>query len=259
MSMHLNRKTLQNACKIVINFEKARKQLIDEGKYQECYISYSFQTVFLPDNNDGNFWDKKLKHIEFKSPIRNWREEIVTKHIKNGERLLNIGVGDGQLEEKLYKRKKIEYYGSDITTEVLSYLRNKFSDYKFINSDINSLVFENCSFDSILLMEVLEHIKPTETFNVLKKINSLLKENGKLIISVPLFEGLEKMLPNNPNSHMRFYSRELLFFELRKAGFIIDHFYEASAFPKLFSLKNLINNIFHIKQPNNILVIAQKK
>jgi hypothetical protein len=71
-------------------------------------------------------------------------------------------------------------------------------------------------------------------------------------------EGLEAMLPENPNQHMRFYSEQLLRFELQWSGFEILEVRRASAFAKGFWWKQAVNTVFWFAHPNNLIVLCQK-
>ncbi len=123
---------------------------------------------------------------------------------------------------------------------------------------MHELPFKSGSFDQVLLLEVLEHIKPSETFSVLQEVYRVLKTGGKFIISVPINEHLEDMLPINPNSHMRMYSEALIKYELIMCKFKVNKILSTSAFKNMFMLKSLINKYLYIKEKNNIILICQK-
>jgi ubiquinone/menaquinone biosynthesis C-methylase UbiE len=188
-----------------------------------------------------------------------WRIQQVIKHLDPKKLLLNLGVGRGKLEALLYKKyPKLKYTGTDITRKTLKSLQKEYSNWKFQYAELGQLPFPKESFDQVLLLEVLEHIKPSETFETLGELVRVLKTGGQAIISVPVNEGLEQMLPNNPNSHMRIYSKKLLCFELEEVGLHVQQVLEVSAFSKSFRLKQAINSIFHFRQPNNLIAICQK-
>ncbi|MBD3279820.1 MAG: methyltransferase domain-containing protein [Candidatus Pacebacteria bacterium] len=251
--------------KTALAYEKKRQQLLKQGKIKAVLQTYQQQQVFLPDNNTGQFWDQYYADPNHQQeyPMESWKLNLVVKELDLDSSLLNIGVGDGKLEQRLINKlqpgQKLDYCGTDFTKKLLNQLKKRFSSLKFkYQKNLTKLSFKDHSFDQIVVLEVLEHIKPKQTFAVLHELYRILTPQGKLLLSVPVNEGLAAMLPANPNSHMRIYSQELLTFELEQAGFQVQKIYQASAFAKFFWLKHYLNQLFQFRQPNNLLVKATK-
>lgn len=250
---------LQKDYMVACCFEKQRKHWVDNYQYKKALLSYKLQKVFLPDSNSGIFWDEKFEQQRKLNPMENWRANIVISNLKNEKNLLNIGVGSGRFEEKLFlKYQNIKYIGTDITQKTLKRLSNKFPNHIFKFQKLPFLDFDNLYFDQIILLEVLEHIKPSQTFQLLGEIFRVLKNDGIFILSVPINEGLERILPDNPNSHMRIYNKQLVEFEVQKIGFRIIKEFEAPAYDSFFKIKYFINKIFNFSSSNNIILICQK-
>lgn len=250
---------LDQKIKKALAWEEKRKELLAQGKRDQVLQTYTKQKDFLPDQNDGKFWDQRFSEGEVPFPMEKWRIEKVVSLLDCSRSILNLGVGRGELEKLLIKKcSTLKYLGTDITSSTLKRLRQLFPQLKFKKIDLFSLSPKSNQFDQILLLEVLEHIRPNETLPLLRHIFSLLQKDGKFFISVPVNEGLENMLPVNPNSHMRLYSSELLQFELESVGFTIIEKYQASAFDSLFGIKHAVNSLFSIKQPNNLLFVCKK-
>lgn len=251
---------LQTACTTAVLYESLRKVLIDEGQYQSALATYGRQQTFLPDENTGSFWDEKFNQDQVSHPMEEWRLSQVVAQLNLSQSLLNLGVGRGKLESLLdQKGFRGKYLGTDITQTTLNWLKKKFPRFTFASEELTGLSQKSNSFDQITLLEVLEHIKPNQTFAVLGEIHRVLKPQGTLIVSVPVNEGLEKMLPHNPNSHMRLYSESLLRFELQTAGFTVKNVLRASAFHRFFTVKNALNSILSFCKPNNLVFICTKK
>lgn len=258
--MYLTNETLHQPCTTALNYENLRKWFIKRGEFKKALATYFAQTEFLPDKNSSEFWDKKFDDNPIHHPMESWRIRNIVNLVEQDKSLLNLGVGSGRFEKVLFKKKNLkEYTGTDITNRTLTNLKTKFGNFRFKKEILTRLSFSSNSFDQVLLLEVLEHIKPNETFFVLKEIKRVLVTGGTFIVSVPINEGLEAMLPYNPNSHMRIYSKELLAFELNVSGFLIEKVIEASAFSKYFEIKNFVNKIFNLRKPNNIIFICKKK
>lgn len=249
-------------------WEEKRKADLALGNFSAVRQSYRKQRDFLPDDNQANFWDERFQEqkkiqreaFAYESAIEKWRIEKVLSRLNYQQSILNLGVGSGRLEARLLpKIKPDQYLGSDITKETLKQLRRAFPQYHFQRAQLEKLPIANESFDQVLLFEVLEHIRPNKTFQVLAEIKRVLKKGGRLFISVPVNEGLEKFLPKNPGAHQRLYSLALLSFELEQSDFLIREIYSASAFSKNFKIKHLINQMFKLRLANNYFLIAEKK
>lgn len=261
---------LDENIQIALDFELQRQRNLLAGDEAAVLASYREQTVFLPDSNAGDFWDERFKEeaasqleqsnqFVAQFPMEAWRIKKVLQELNLSQSIVNLGVGAGRLEAKLLpKIKPSQYLGTDITQETLTKLRQHFPHFTFVQTTLLDLPIENASVDQVLLLEVLEHIKPQETLAVLAEIRRILKPEGRLFISVPLNEGLEEMLPENPNSHLRIYSPELLAFELKQVGLEVKQSFFASAFAKLFWPKHYLNQIFKLRHPNNCFMIAHK-
>jgi ubiquinone/menaquinone biosynthesis C-methylase UbiE len=260
-------KSLSNSIKQAIAWEEKRKNDLEAGNFLAVRESYQKQKYFLPDDNRADFWDKRFKEQKIfldgpfvcESAMEEWRIKKVISKINPRQSILNLGVGSGRLEARLLPKISPNLYlGTDITKQTLKQLRRAFPKYHFQKSKLDKLPLADGSFEQILLLEVLEHIRPNKTFQVLAEIKRVLKKNGTLFISVPVNEGLEKILPKNPSAHQRLYSLALIQFELEESGFTIQKIYQASAFAKNFKIKQLINSLLNLRQPNNFLLIARR-
>ncbi len=242
-----------------LQFEELRKKLLAEKKYKEVLRTYRAQNVSLPDENTGEFWDDIFATRPETFPMESWRINKIVSLLDCDKSILNLGVGRGDLEEVLLKKcGQPKYLGTDITPKTIAKLKENFPKLKFQLTDLFGLNPEKYQFSQILLLEVLEHIKPKETLKVLTQVYKLTKPGGYFYLSVPVNEGLEKMLPVNPNSHMRIYSEELVKFEVESVGFSVVEVYRASAFSKYFQLKQLVNAVLQYWQPNNLILVCRK-
>jgi len=93
-------------------------------------------------------------------------------YIKDGDKILDIGASSRDLEMRIKKhRAQIVYKSMDIDREVVH--------------DYYSLDEVEETFDAVLLFEVIEHVDLEEGLKMLKKIHSVLKAGGHLILSTP--------------------------------------------------------------------------
>ena len=245
--------------KSAFDIEIKRQKLAVKGKIEELRRLYEKGTPEIKDSNNSKFWDHKYKDyrsLEEQDPITRDRVKTALSFISKGEiKILDIGAGMGWVEEVLSKDKEI--YANDFSLKAVNYLKKNFKGNFSIQS-IYNLNYPNNFFDAILVLEVLEHIPPGKTFKILSSINKLLKEKGFLIISVPMNEGLENM-EDNPNSHVRMYTEDLIKAELQIAGFKAIKYKTLFAFNSLYSFKTIVAKLFKTHKPNNIVIKAIKK
>lgn len=159
---------------------------------------------------------------------------LVVNEIEKNTKVLDIGCAGGYIGDYLVNKKNCEVCG--IEPDLESYKIAKEKGYisilnKNIEDSLESEELENKKFDYIILADVLEHLVDPE--NVLFEVGDFLREDGKIIIS----------LPNIAHYSIRF---PMLFgqFDMRETG-ILDrthlHFYT------LESAKKLLENFKIIK------------
>jgi 2-polyprenyl-3-methyl-5-hydroxy-6-metoxy-1,4-benzoquinol methylase len=104
--------------------------------------------------------------------------------------------------------------GVDIDEENIKYCKSLNLNAKTMK--VNQLDFNENSFETVILDNVLEHIKdPNELLIAIKKV---LKLNCKLIIGVPGTKGYAY-----DNDHKIFYDKEKLKNLLKKYGFELEY------------------------------------
>ena len=124
-----------------------------------------------------------------------WEElNSIVDYIKDGEKILDLGCGNGRLYEIL-KDKNIDYYGVDISEKLIEISRQKYPQAKFQVADALNLPFPEEFFDKVFGIAVLHHI-PSRELRVqsLKEIKRILKPKGILFLTVWKFHGLKEKL-----------------------------------------------------------------
>lgn len=247
--------------------ERYRSRLAVEKKYAKLRNLYSNDYPELINRNTGRLWDEL--NIEHKtgnsfSPMEYDKLNYARRFIvgKNNS-VLNVGFGSANFEKIFFSNTSeiISWYGIDISKKSVDAAKKLFPRANFKVGSVENLQFKNETFDYVLAFEVLEHIQPSHILVVLKELKRVLKKGGKLLLSVPINEGLEEMLKNNynPNAHLRDYTVELIIAELVIAGFIIKHKRTFYAFSKYYKLKSILTRLIpKIKQINGVFIVAQK-
>lgn len=130
---------------------------------------------------------KELEHnfercVRFKDedilPREKARYEWAAKHIKPGDKVLEIGCSNGYGTRLL--PKDIDYHGIDYDNTIVKEARNEYGDknHGFEHADVNQFAFEQ--YDVIIAFEVIEHID-----NGLELLETLKKHCKTLLASVP--------------------------------------------------------------------------
>lgn len=150
----------------------------------------------IPLEEDSNWWwyIARLKVVSFLFDNFKLDENI---------RILEIGPGLGNNIEFLSTKGEV-----DILEVDQNFLNHLTSNYKnSVNSIYTSLEKVNKNYDVVVLLDVLEHIEFPEEF--MSKVSSLLKKNGKFIISVPAYNFLWSYHDKNLK-HFRRYNWDTL-------------------------------------------------
>ncbi len=125
------------------------------------------------------------ENVEGFSGSRNaiWSElEELKKYIKDSERVLDLGSGNGRLYE-LFQGRNVEYLGVDSSEKLIKIAKEKYGDH-FKVADILSLPFSDNYFDSIWAIAVFHHIPSGQLrLKSLNEMKRILKKDGRIIMT----------------------------------------------------------------------------
>ncbi|MBV8765447.1 MAG: class I SAM-dependent methyltransferase [Hyphomicrobiales bacterium] len=104
-------------------------------------------------------------------------------------RVLDFGAGTGQLIKLMSKLEGIELFGADI----LPRPRDIPDHVTWHQGDLNDRLAQSSRFfDAVICSEVIEHLEnPRATF---RTINAILKQDGKLLLTMPNQENIRSFL-----------------------------------------------------------------
>jgi SAM-dependent methyltransferase len=114
--------------------------------------------------------------------------EKYLNHIKN-KKVLDAGCWTGPIEKEIVERGiHTELIGIDENERALNVARKNFSEFKFIQCGLTKPPKEFINnykgyFDTLIFLDVIEHLPKGSEVEVMKFFNKILKQSGVIIIS----------------------------------------------------------------------------
>ena len=224
----------------------------------------SNEKEFWIDNFDKGYYDKIiLKGLALKRGLQsNWHNctyKYVKQKISADDLHLDYACGSGTFIGRYLYSNSI---GVDISDSQIEYARQTFQkkDKFFTVQEFESLSKKN--FDIVSVLGLIEFLDENENKELLKKINNLLKENGKIILTTPNFSFLFRFIQTLSKtlgvkdygdvtiSNFKFKNLEKLLMETGFNEIKIKKIVNLGILPSIFSHKlgliveNLIGKIF---------------
>lgn len=136
------------------------------------------------------------------------RQELIKNLLKseNPKNILDVGCGTGEtlsFLKTIFPRARLT--GVDASSQAVRYTRNRGHEAKV--ADALHLPFADNSFDTVLLLDVIEHIR--DDAKVIKEARRVLKSGGTIIITVPALQIIWSAHDIN-QGHFRRYTRRRL-------------------------------------------------
>ena len=199
-----------------------------------------------------------LKYFDLAKNYRTYQLDLIKNFI--GNKILEIGPGNGEIiEHFINDERKITLIDND--TEMCKVLNEKFKgceNIKILNSEINSV---NEKFNSILYMDVIEHIE--NDIDELDRACNLLSDSGKLIIIVPAFNFLFSDFDKDVGHYRRYYKKNFLEYTKNKKLKILSlKYFDSIGFfilclSKLLNFKGRNNAVIGIKVWNLLMPLSR--
>lgn len=116
------------------------------------------------------------------------RVELCLEQCAGGENILEIGFGSGLTFLNLNERYR-KIHGLDLTCDVNA-VRDVFAPYGIFpdlrNGNVLAMPYEDNQFDAVLLISILEHLKPDELEQAFNEIRRVLKPGGQIVYGAPV-------------------------------------------------------------------------
>ncbi len=144
------------------------------------------------------------------------RRNFILKTIENfgltAPKILDIGSGTGANLAALNKVGKAS--GVDISEKAVEFCRKRgLSDVTL--GPVEDLPHEESTFDIVTCLDVLEHVP--DPVKVLREMRKVLKNDGKIVVTVPAFRILWSQ-HDEALCHLRRYKKKALLHDLSEAG-----------------------------------------
>jgi ubiquinone/menaquinone biosynthesis C-methylase UbiE len=116
------------------------------------------------------------------------RIELCLAQCTGGERILEVGFGAGVTFLNLHDKYR-EIHGLDLNAsvyDVAEVFRKRQIETHLQNGSVLSMPYADSFFDTVLLISILEHLKPSEQRQAFQEIRRVLKTGGQVIYGVPI-------------------------------------------------------------------------
>jgi ubiquinone/menaquinone biosynthesis C-methylase UbiE len=116
------------------------------------------------------------------------RVELCLAECKGGENILEVGFGSGLTFLNLNEMYR-QIHGLDLTCDV-NVVKDVFAAHgvhpELRNGDVLHMPYADNQFDTVLLISILEHLKPQELAQAFTEIKRVLKPGGQVVYGVPV-------------------------------------------------------------------------
>lgn len=141
-----------------------------------------------------------------------FRYNFASKYVNN-KKVLDIGTGYGDGAYYLLMKGAKEVVGIDNSKMAIVEARKKFPQKELVFEimDALNLQFPKDYFDIIIAYEIIEHLHVKKHRTFLDNIKSVLKKNGRVLLSTPnkLIYSPNREKPNNPYHIKEYFAGEL--------------------------------------------------
>jgi SAM-dependent methyltransferase len=116
------------------------------------------------------------------------RVEFCLGELQGGDRVLEVGFGTGVTFANLSRLYR-DIFGLDLTAsvgDVAALWRSKGIETHLTNGNVTQMPYPDEFFDAVLLISILEHLRPAELKAAFLEIRRVLKPGGQLVYGVPV-------------------------------------------------------------------------
>jgi 2-polyprenyl-3-methyl-5-hydroxy-6-metoxy-1,4-benzoquinol methylase len=171
----------------------------------------------MSGNSNGYEGHANLELISGNHRFNEWMyRQVITRLKEKMVNILEVGSGLGTFSEKIIRDMQpfSHIMLTDVSDSYVQGLKSKYSSRKNVSvsrmdlnnrEDYSRIGYEK--YDSIIALNVLEHIKDDEL--ALRELYKVLKKDGTLVILVPCHKFLFNVIDTNVGHFRRYTKREL--------------------------------------------------
>jgi len=153
--------------------------------------------------------------------------------VSDGDRVLDVGCGNGRLIYEISQKAKIKAYGVDISENMIKVCKQQYTNITFDLANGETLPFADNSIDILIICCVLHHLNNPQAF--FTEAKRILVKNGILLIGEPCFPFLIRKFTDWVISPLLRAGDNKLFSHRRlKKLFIDNDFFIADVYKKGF-------------------------
>jgi ubiquinone/menaquinone biosynthesis C-methylase UbiE len=117
------------------------------------------------------------------------RMEMCLSECSGGEKVLEVGFGSGLTFSNLNRLYK-KIYGIEKNSpisiaDINAYFNNRSIPVYLSSGDLLRMPYPDDEFDTVLIISVLEHLKPHEQARAFSEIHRVIRSGGQLVYGVP--------------------------------------------------------------------------
>lgn len=162
---------------------------------------FDSQAEFYDVSHDGKF-------------VKCMYQEIVKRVMSlPGEKILDLGCGNGNILSLLKEKRKGDYYGADLSTKMIQEAKKRLGPGVDLKAaDAVKLPYKSEMFDIIICNASFHHY--TEPDKAIEEIKRVLKKGGTLILGDPTLPGklmlkiINSRLKDSDSGDYRIYGKE---------------------------------------------------
>ena len=116
------------------------------------------------------------------------RVELCLGECSGGRRVLEVGFGSGLTFLNLHELYE-EIHGLDLNapaSQVADVFKQKGIETKLLNGSVLQMPYQEGFFDTVLLISILEHLKPEQLRPAFLEVRRALRKGGQMVYGVPV-------------------------------------------------------------------------
>jgi len=214
LKKYLSQRTRQGACKFLYSLAYYAEYFLWGGKFKERvllgllrqYYASKFRREWIFSGQPPHFFDQRMTYFSFGygkrvvGPYSLFRGFFVADILRDGDKLLDIGCGDGFFARRFHAARSAHIDAIDIDPKAL---RSATSDNSAPNIvycllDAANQPFPSDTYDVVVWDGAIGHFSKTDCIQVLEKICKVLSPEG-------VFVGSES-LGKEGSDHLEFFS-----------------------------------------------------